>query len=448
MDDLLLSKSLVIVFCILINIIVLSFVLINKNYTDKRGRIFIGVLAVNFVLLTSFLFRQYFENNPNPSYNTPLLWTASIYQATSQVLLLLHIRLTLQTIQNRATLSNLTKYAAILAAVVVSVNFILSVATPFTHVYFYFDNLNRIVLQDALIISDIATFIWTILTVFILVSNRKNFNLKEMGVLMAYVVLPTIALVFYLMTLNLHFIIYSITLCIITYYSFIQSELAQQIQRQELEINQKELQIKQQELEISESAIATMTSQIQPHFIYNTLAAIKALIRLNPEMAIETVQEFSSYLRTNIDSLSNIKPVSFETELKHVETYLSIENKRFNGKLIVTYDIMEIDFELPSLTIQPIVENAVKHGITSKKSTGGKISIATYKTDDKIIITIIDDGEGYDVTQNPSECESKGVGLENVKVRLSAIVGGTLEIESEINKGTKVTITIPDGDKK
>jgi len=447
MDDLLLSKSLVIVFCILINVIVLSFVLINKNYTDKRGRIFIGVLAVNFVLLTSFLFRQYFENNPNPSYNTPLLWTASIYQATSQVLLLLHIRLTLQTIQNRAPLSNLTKYMAILAAVVVSVNFILSVATPFTHVYFYFDNLNRIVLQDALIVSDIATFIWTVLTVFILVSNRKNFSLKEMGVLMAYVVLPTIALVFYLMTLNLHFIIYSITLCIITYYSFIQSELAQQIQRQALEINQKELQIKEQELEISESAIATMTSQIQPHFIYNTLSAIKALIRLNPEIAIETVQEFSSYLRTNIDSLSNIKPVSFETELKHVETYLSIENKRFNGKLIVTYDIMETDFELPSLTIQPIVENAVKHGITSKKSTGGKISIATYKTDDKIIITISDDGEGFEATQAPSESEGKGVGLENVKVRLAAIVGGTLEIESEIDKGTKVTITIPDGER-
>ena len=434
MNETQLNNTFIMIFCLLINAIILFFVLINKNYNDKRGRIYIGVLSVNFLLLTSFMIRQLMENQPYPGYNTPLILTASIYQATSQVLLLLHIRLTLQSILRNAAITRITKYTAYIAAAAVFINFILSVSNLFTNVYFYFDDINRIVLKDALIISDIATFIWAVLTLFILISNRKNLSKKEMGALLSYVILPTIALVFYLLTLNLHFIIYAVMLSIIIYYASIQSELTGQL--------------KQQELELSESRIAIMTSQIQPHFIYNALAAIKALIRTSPDMAAETVQEFSKYLRNNIESLSNIKPVSFENELTHVETYLSIENKRFKDKLEISYDITERNFELPALTIQPIVENAVRHGITSKKTTGGSINIAVHKINGETIITITDDGVGFNTRQVQNEQDRVKVGLRNVKTRLAAMVGGTLDIQSEIDKGTTVTITIPEGKKE
>ena len=436
MNDLQIINSSVIIFCVFINIIILFFVLINKNHNDKRSNAFIGVLLVNFVLLASFFFRQLMEGQPNPAYNTPLIWTASIYQATSQVLLLLHIRITLLSIEYKAAISRITKIAAYMAAAVVGFNFILSAVTPLSHVYFYFDETNRTVLQDALIISDVCVFLWTALTLFILICNRKILTKKEMGALLSYVILPTIALIFYLATLNLQFIIYSITLAIIIYFASIHAEMAQQIKQQELELKQKEL-------ELTQSRIATMTSQIQPHFIYNTLTAIKSLIRVDPEQAVDTVTDFSNYLRKNLNSLSITTPVSFDDELKHVETYLSIEQKRFQNKLNISYDIAARDFYLPSLTIQPIVENAVRHGITSSKEGGGNITISAYGQDKDIIITVTDDGAGFDTDQIKNKKEQIKVGLENVRTRLSAMVGGTLDVQSKIGIGTKVTIIIP-----
>jgi len=421
--------SSVTIFCLLINITILFFVIINKSSNDKRSRIFTGVLAVSIIWLIAFFIRTNLEGQPNPAYNTPLIIIASVYQAMSQVLLLLHIKITLLSIENKTTISKVTKYAAYSAAAVVCVNFLLSVATPFTHVYFYFDEMNLTVLQDALIISDISIFIWTALTIFILITNRKNLSKKEMGALLSYVVLPTIALVLYLLTINLLFIVFSVTLSIIIYFASIQADLSQLI--------------KQKELELAQSRIATMTSQIQPHFIFNALTAIKAMIRVDPDMAAETITEFSNYLRSNIDSLSVTTPVSFEKELKHVETYLAIEQKRFRDKLIITYDITVRDFFLPQLSVQPIVENAVRHGITSRKENGGSITISTHEEDDDIIITVTDDGAGFDINKVIKSEEHMNVGIQNVRTRLAAMVGGTLEVQSEPEVGTTVTITIP-----
>ena len=429
MSDSQIIGSSVMVFCMLINFAILFFVLINKTYNDKRSKVFIGVLAVNFILLTSHLIRQNLEGQPGPLYNTPLLITAGIYQASSQVLLLLHIRITLLSIENKSPVSKLTKYTANTAAAVVGVNFILSAATPFTHIYFYFDEMNLTVLQEALIVSDICVFIWTVLTLFILITNRKNLSRKEMGALLSYVILPTFALIFYLMTLNLLFIIYSVTMSIIIYFASIQAELSQQI--------------KQKELELAESRIGTMTSQIQPHFIFNALAAIRTMIRVDPDLAAETLNEFSDYLRSNIDSLSVTTPISFENEMKHVDTYLSIEQKRFKDKLKITYDINVKDFYLPQLSIQPIVENAVRHGITSKRIDGGNITISTHKIFDEIVITVTDDGVGFDTTQLMNKQGRVHAGMQNVRTRLAEMVGGTLDVQSAVDAGTTVTITIP-----
>jgi len=383
------------------------------------------------------------EGNPNPAYNTPLIIIASIYQATSQVLLLLHIKITLLSVENKTTISKITRCAAYTAVAVVGINFFLSAATPFTQVYFYFNEMNLTVLQDAIIISDICVFLWTALTLFILISNYKNLSKKEMGALLSYVILPTIALIFYLMTINLIFIVYSITLSIMIYFASIQAELSRQIKQHELELKEKELELSQKDLELAESRIATMTSQIQPHFIYNALGAIKTMIRVSPKLAAETLTEFSDYLRSNIDSLSTTVPISFDNEIKHVETYLSIEQKRFRDKLTITYDITVRDFYLPQLSIQPIVENAVRHGITSRKISGGSITISAHEIDGVITITVIDDGAGFDTKQIINDQGRINVGIRNVKTRLAAMVGGTLEVHSKIDSGTTVTIKIP-----
>ena len=197
------------------------------------------------------------------------------------------------------------------------------------------------------------------------------------------------------------------------------------------------------ELELIESKISIMLSQIKPHFLYNSLIAIRELCLIDPKTASETVDEFSLYLRGNLDSLSINTPIPFDKELKHVQTYLSLEKKRSEERLNVVYDITTCDFNIPALTLQLIVENAVLHGLT-KREEGGTVSIKTEENESDILITVSDDGVGFNLSNLSSD--NRHVGLRNARDRLAAMCNGKLDIQSEQGVGTTVVITIPGGD--
>lgn len=199
------------------------------------------------------------------------------------------------------------------------------------------------------------------------------------------------------------------------------------------------------EIKLQESQISIMLSQIQPHFLYNTLNSIYQLCETNPIRARSLVNSFSEYLRNNLSTLEESKLIPFETELSHVNTYLDIEKVRFEDTLEIEYDIKCVDFSLPVLTVQPIVENAVKHG-TSKKRGGGTVRISTRDNEENYIIEVSDTGCGFDTTK-PKDDGKSHVGIENVKQRLINMCGGSLLIESAIGKGTIATIIIPKGEK-
>ena len=192
---------------------------------------------------------------------------------------------------------------------------------------------------------------------------------------------------------------------------------------------------------ISEQRTALMMSQINPHFMYNTLSAIAALCEIEPKEAKALTLEFSSFLRQNLETLSAKKLISIEQELKHVECYLKIEKARFKDKINVDYSLGCEGFFLPALTIQPIVENAVKHGIT-KKAGGGTVKISTYKNNGFYVIEIKDDGVGFD-ENSLLDTTHAHVGIENVKNRLRDMCRGSLEVKSMRGVGTRVTISIP-----
>lgn len=200
------------------------------------------------------------------------------------------------------------------------------------------------------------------------------------------------------------------------------------------------------EKELQESHISIMLSQIQPHFLYNTLNSIYHLCETNPMRARSMVNSFSEYLRNNLSSLEEKELISFETELSHIKTYLDIEKIRFEDTLEIEYDIQCVDFSLPVLTVQPIVENAVKHG-TSKKRGGGTVIISTAEDKDFYIIKVSDTGCGFDPTK-PKNDGKRHVGIENVRQRLLNMCDGSLTIESEVGVGTLVTIKIPKRSKK
>ncbi|NMS88664.1 hypothetical protein HGQ85_01900 [Clostridioides difficile] len=137
------------------------------------------------------------------------------------------------------------------------------------------------------------------------------------------------------------------------------------------------------------------------------------------------------------------KLISFDKELSHLENYLCIELLRFGERVKVKYELLNTDFYIPVLTIQPIVENAIRHGITKKKE-GGTIIISTSKDKENVYIVIKDDGVGFKVLEKINDGKNH-VGIKNVKRRLKTQCNGSLAIESCMGKGTIVTIVIPIG---
>ena len=201
-------------------------------------------------------------------------------------------------------------------------------------------------------------------------------------------------------------------------------------------------QIEEQEAELSEKRISIMLSQIQPHFLYNSISAIQGLCIQNPEKAREALGDFAFYLRGNLNSLAESGKIPFEKELSHVETYLNLEKMRFEERLNVVYDIEETDFCLPSLVVQPLVENAVKHGIC-KKEEGGTLIIKTAKIYNRIVISIIDDGVGFDTKVSKNDNSGRHhIGIQNVRDRLAQMAGGELIIRSTPGVGTTAYIVL------
>ena len=196
-----------------------------------------------------------------------------------------------------------------------------------------------------------------------------------------------------------------------------------------------------QERQLIDKELAIKMSQIQPHFLYNSLTSIHYLCDKDPKLAKKAVKWFSTYLRGNLESMSKENMVPFEQELNHIEIYLKLEKLRFGDYLDIVYNIEEQDFMIPTLAIQPLVENAVKYGVGDKKE-GGQVIIGTTSTDTHYIVTIEDTGTGFDVNEEKHDGRQH-VGIANVKERLSMICNGELIIHSEIDKGTVAIIRIP-----
>ena len=204
----------------------------------------------------------------------------------------------------------------------------------------------------------------------------------------------------------------------------------------------KGLLIERQKKEIVEWKTQIMLSQMQPHFLYNVLTTISSMCEMQrADEARDVVNHFADYFRTNFESLGKEKTISFEKELEHVKTYLWLEKVRFEDSLNICYEIGTTDFVVPSLLVQPIVENAVKHGILPKDDVG-TVTIKTYETDLDYVIVVEDDGVGFDL----EEIKNDGlvhVGIENVSLRLKLVCNGSCEIKSKKGEGTVVTMHIP-----
>jgi sensor histidine kinase YesM len=191
---------------------------------------------------------------------------------------------------------------------------------------------------------------------------------------------------------------------------------------------------------MAEQRIQIMMSQIQPHFLYNTLSTIQALCRKDPELAAQTVEKLGDYLRQNLAALGQSDLIPFNKELEHTRIYVDIE-KLMSPDMEIEYQINDYNFLLPALTIQPLVENAIRHGIRGVK--GGRITISARRDEGYHTIEITDNGKGFDVNDTLDTAGGKHIGIRNVSERVEKMCDGTLDVESTPGTGTTVTIFIP-----
>lgn len=185
-----------------------------------------------------------------------------------------------------------------------------------------------------------------------------------------------------------------------------------------------------------------MLGQIQPHFLFNVLYVIQEICLIDAETASEAIADFSRYLRHNMDSISINTPIPFTEELDHVIHYVSLQQLRFGDSLYVNYDLDCYDFEMPTLTLQPLVENAIRYGVRKRCDGKGTVTIRTKEYPKYYKIHVIDNGPGFVVDKLPDDGISH-MGLKNVRERLNRISGGELIIDSCLHKGTDAIIVIP-----
>ncbi len=197
-----------------------------------------------------------------------------------------------------------------------------------------------------------------------------------------------------------------------------------------------------------QARLSALSSQINPHFLFNTLNTVSSLIRTDPEKARLVVYRLSSILRRLLRKTDNFAPL--RQELAFIEDYLSIEMARFGDKLRFAKQIDErtLDCQVPAMLIQPLVENSIKHGL-SPKVAGGTITFESYferrPEGLRLLLSVADDGVGIEDERLSSILEHPGIGVSNVNERLKVLFGANyrLSITSQKGEGTRTTIEIP-----
>ena len=300
---------------------------------------------------------------------------------------------------------------------------VLLVITQFTTFIYYFspDNeYHRGPYYQLLLIPPVLMMSINLILLFIYFTSIPRRQAIYLGL---YTIIPLISILLQMIFYGLQFIVIGTAIASIILFRSVIAEQIDLYIAQEAALNKQKTDI--------------MLLQMRPHFIYNTMSSIYYLCELDPKKAQTLVGDFTTYLRKNMNALSSQKLIPFKEELEHTRAYLAVEKARYEKLLFVEYETDYIDFTLPSLTLQPIVENSIKHGLDHDLPPL-HILIRTYKDGDDAVIEVEDTGPGYE----PPQDNEVHIGIENVKERLHLMCDGTMDIETPEKGGTIVTLRI------
>jgi len=305
---------------------------------------------------------------------------------------------------------------------------VLLIYTQFSTTIYYYDELNvyhRGPWYPVLLILPIQM---SILNLGLLWSKRDRLSKEDKTVFASYIMIPVISMIIQMLFYGVNIIVLGASIAAFIMLTSVISNQRKQYYLQQEENNKLKTEI--------------LLSQIQPHFLFNTLGTISHLCTDAPE-AKKAIGLFSKYLRGNIEVLSNEMLIPFDREIEHARIYLELEKLRFGDSLQISWDLPCTDFMIPSLTLQPLVENAVRYGVRGNEDGRGTVKILSKDCSDHYEISVLDDGPGFHPEAIQGAGERSHIGIDNVKERLRIVCNGELRIQSTPGQGTQATIILP-----
>ena len=398
-----------------------------SRFSEKKTRnFFIAIFGVLLVYIQFNLMGQVANNHYGPGWAAYYSTTLFLESLSASVLTVMITGFVLyQSKEN----DWIRKPAFIISVVIEFIYIVFLIVTQFTGVFYYIDNNNdysRGTYYPVLLIPPVLIMFINLITVIV---KWKKLSVNQRIAFLIYSIVPMIFMIIQMIFYGIYFSVLGATIATIFMFAFLLSDQTERYYQEQLEKAQLEIDI--------------MLAQIQPHFLYNSLTTIKHLCRKDPETAERAVTDFTEYLRHNMDSLSVDKPIPFEKEIEHVKQYISLQKLRFGDELGVRWELECTDFEIPTLTLQPLVENAITYGVRRSDSGMGVVTIRSQRHSDRIEVQVIDDGPGFVANSLPDDEERSHTGIQNVSERLKRVSDGELVIDSVVGKGTTATIVLP-----
>ena len=304
----------------------------------------------------------------------------------------------------------------------------------FTKKLYYVDDFNVYTREEWFPILIIPTVFIMIINLIILFRNKDKLSTWQKRAFLIYATVPMISMMIQAFLFGVHLIALSSVIAALFALTYIIYDQTDRFYRMESENNRLKTDI--------------MLAQIQPHFLFNSLTVIKNLCVRDPLKAEEGISQFTEYLRHNMDSLTIDRPIPFEDELSHVRAYTKLQKLRFGDDIEVEYNIEYSNFRLPTLTLQPLVENAIIHGVRKNENGQGKVVISSRRLPDYVEICITDDGPGFEYDYDTDDPARTHLGIRNVQERLRRVSNADLKVGSSGKRGTCVTVMIPMEDEK
>ncbi len=422
-------------------------VFFSRRDEPKRNSILNILLLLNTLLLLADAGALYFSGHVNP-FGFFLTRTSNfLVFAINPIIALVVTAYMLEVLHLQNSRESFLWYHLI--AVICIIDLAIISISQFTNFLYYFDASNHYHRTAFFPVTVLLAEIMVFLIAVMVFTHRKMITKPEMVALLCFIFLPLFSSIYqffhYGVSLNNIAVTFSL---LMLYMSDMIGKSHRIVHQQELllkhemELTQQKLALAEKDNELAETRIRVLISQMRPHFLFNALGSIEQLCRVDPVLAGDAIHKFSRYLRTNINALGSAELVYFSDELEHIRTYVWLEQMRFGDDIVYVEDIQADSFRIPALSVQPLIENSIKHGLLGKEDGAIHIRLVTRETPSFYIIIVTDDGCGFNV-EHPFNDDRAHVGLTNVQERINLLTEGFVEIESVVDQGTTIRINIP-----